>query len=149
MIRLRNISPNGFTIVELMMGLLVVSIVLAALAGLALAMSNGWQATQTQDNLQIARRQTSTQLYYKLHSAKYIGMAASDNSNSSGGSVLGKGAALIFWKGETNPGTTMYAYQLAVIEHDMTSGTLKLYQLPQTASGAMTEFKGWDIDDSG
>jgi prepilin-type N-terminal cleavage/methylation domain-containing protein len=149
MIRLRNISRNGFTIVELTMGLLVVSIILAALAGLALAMSNGWQATQTQDNLQIARRQTSTQIYRKVRSAKYIGVATPDNANSGGGSEMGKGAAVFFWMGETDPGKTMYAYQLAVMEHDMSSATLRLYQLPQTASGAMTEFKGCDIDDSG
>src|SRR5258706_9482180 len=124
MIRLRNITRSAFTIVELTMGLLVVSIILAALAGLALAMSNGWQATQTQDNLQIARRQTSTQIYHKIRSAKYIGMAASDNTNDSGGSVLGKGAAMIFWKGETDPGKIMYAYQIAVIETDMNSATL-------------------------
>src|SRR2546429_3157598 len=101
MIRLRNIPRYGFTIVELTMGLLVVSIILGALAGLALAMSNGWQATQTQDNLQMARRQTSTQMYYKLRSAKYIGVATSDNANSSGGRVLGKGAAGGFWEGDT------------------------------------------------
>jgi len=149
MIRLRNIHRPAFTIVELSMGLLVVAIILAALAGVAVAMSSGWKATETQDNLQVARRQTSTQIYHNIRSARYIGMAAADNSNSSGGTVLGKGAAVIFWKGDTNPGTTMYAYQVAVVEHDMNAATLRLYQLPQTAAGAMTQFLTSDIDDSG
>ena len=149
MIRLRNIHRPAFTIVELSMGLLVVAIILAALAGVAVAMSSGWKATETQDNLQVARRQTSTQIYHNIRSARYIGMAAADNSNSSGGTVLGKGAAVIFWKGDTNAGTTMYAYQVAVVEHDMNAATLRLYQLPQTAAGAMTQFLTSDVDDSG
>ena len=42
----------------------------------------------------------------------------------------------------------MYAYQIAVIEHDLPSSTLRLYQLPQTSGAAMTEFKDCDVDDS-
>src|SRR5947207_1695392 len=149
MYRLRHKSRGGFTLVELMMGLLVMSIIFAALAGLALAMSNGWSATASQDSLQVARRQTSTQMYYNVRSAKYIGAATADNSNTSGGSVAGQGAVVIFWKGDKDPGKIMYAYEIAVIEHDIPSSTLRLYQLPQTASGAMTEFKDCDVDDSG
>ena len=148
MYRLRNKSRGGFTLVELMMGLLVMSIIFAALAGLALAMSKGWSATSTQDNLQVARRQTSTQMYYNVRSAKFIGAATADNSNTSGGSSS-QGAAVIFWKGDKDPGSVMYAYQIAVIEHDIPTSTLRLYQLPQSAPGAMTEFKGCDVDDSG
>src|SRR5580765_4048789 len=111
MYRLRNKSPGGFTLVELMMGLLVMSIVFAALAGLAVAMSNGWRATEAQDSLQVARRQTSTQMYYNIRSAKFIGAATADNSGAS------QGAAVIFWKGDKDPGKTMYAWQVAVIEH--------------------------------
>ena len=147
MYRLRRNSRGGFTLVELMMGLLVMSIIFAALAGLALAMSNGWSATSSQDSLQVARRQTSTQMYYNVRSAKFIGAATADNSNTSGGSTT-QGAVVIFWKGDKDPGTVMYAYQIAVIEHDIATSTLRLWQLPQTASGAMTEFKGCDVDDS-
>jgi len=142
--RLRIHSRSGFTLVELMMGLLVMLIIFAALAGLSLAMSNGWQATANQDDLQVARRQTSTQMYYNLRAAKYIGAASADNS-SGGGS---EGAAVIFWKGDTDPGKVMYAYQLALIEHDLATATLRLYQLPKLANGSMTEFKGCDVDDS-
>ena len=142
MYRLRRKSRGGFTLVELMMGLLVMSIVFAALAGLSVAMSNGWKATETQDSLQVARRQTSTQMYYNIRSAKFIGAATADNGG-------GTGAAVIFWKGDKDPGKTMYAWQIAVIEHDITTSTLRLYQLPQTASGAMIEFKDCDVDDAG
>jgi hypothetical protein len=132
-----------------MMGLVVVAIILGALAGLAVAMSSGWKATETQDNLQIARRQTSTQLYYNIRSARFIGATAADNTNSSGASQPGKGAVIIFWKGDVNNASkNMFAYQVAVIEHDISAGTLKLYQLPQTASGAMTVFQNCDVDDS-
>lgn len=141
--RLRIKSRGGFTLVELMMGLLVMSIVFAALASLLVAMSNGWKATESQDSLQVARRQTSTQMYYNVRSARFIGAATADYS--SGGS--GQGAVVIFWKGDKDPGSTMYAYQIGVIEHDIPSSTLRLYQLPQTASGAMTEFKGCDVDE--
>ena len=143
-LRTQYFHPRGFTIVELSMGLLVMSIIFAAMAGLAVAMSNGWKATETQDNLQVARRQTSTQMYYNIRSAKYIGSASADNS---GGATTG--ASVIFWKGDKDPGKVMYAYQIAVIEHDIPTATLRLYQLPQTAGGAMTEFKDCDVDDTG
>jgi len=146
-LRTNYFHHRGFTIVELSMGLLVMSIIFAALAGLAVAMSNGWKATETQDNLQVARRQTSTQMYYNIRSAKYIGAASADNSG--GGGESGPGAAVIFWKGDKDPGKVMYAYQIAVIEHDIPTATLRLYQLPQTAGGAMTEFKDCDVDDTG
>jgi len=84
-----HLDRRGFTLVELSMGLLVMSIIFAAMAGLAVAMSSGWKATETQDNLQVARRQTSTAMYYNIRSAKFIGATAADNSNSSGGSVTG------------------------------------------------------------
>src|SRR6266581_876737 len=144
-----HLDRRGFTLVELSMGLLVMSIIFAAMAGLAVAMSSGWKATETQDNLQVARRQTSTAMYYNIRSAKFIGATAADNSNSSGGSVTGQGAVVMFWKGDKDPGTTMYAYQIAVIEHDIPTSTLRLWQLPQTTNGAMTEFKNCDVDDSG
>ena len=140
--RLRNAkSHSAFTLVELMMGLLVMSIVFAALASLLIAMSNGWTASATQDNLQVARRQTSTQMYTNVRAAKYIGAASSDNS--------GQGAAVILWKGDKDPGKVMYAWQIAVIEHDIPTSTLRLYQLPQTASAANAEFKDCDVDDAG
>ena len=141
------ISRSGFTIVELTMGLIVMAIILLALAGLAVAMGNGWRATEKQDNLQVARRQTSAQIYYNVRAARYIGVATSDGGGGGGGSS--SGASIIFWKGDANAGKTMYAYQVAVIQHDMGASTLKLYQLPQTASGSMIEFKDCDVDDSG
>lgn len=144
LLRTFSCRRRGFTIVELSMGLLVMSIIFAALAGLAVAMSNGWKATESQDNLQVARRQISTQMYYNIRSAKFIGSATADTG---GGST--QGAAVIFWKGDKDAGKTMYAYQVAVIEHDVPTATLRLYQLPQTASGSMTEFKDCDVDDSG
>lgn len=148
MYRLRNNFRAAFTLVELMMGLLVMSIIFAALAGLSLALSKGWSATSAQDSLQVARRQTSTQMYYNVRSAKFIGAATADNSNTSGGSS-NQGAVVIFWKGDKDAGTVMYAYQIGVIEHDIPTSTLRLWQLPQSASAAMTEFKGCDVDDSG
>jgi len=149
MYRLRNNFRGGFTLVELMMGLLVMSIIFAALAGLSLAMSKGWSATSAQDSLQVARRQTSTQMYYNIRSAKFIGAATADDSTSSGSGSGNQGAVVIFWKGDKDAGAVMYAYQIAVIEHDLATSTLRLWQLPQAASGAMTEFKGCDVDDSG
>jgi prepilin-type N-terminal cleavage/methylation domain-containing protein len=145
--RLPNHFRGGFTLVELMMGLVVMAIIFGALAALSLATGNGWQATESQDNLQVARRQTSTQMYYNIRAAKFIGSATADNSNSSG-AATSLGASVIFWKGDKDPGKTMYAWQIAVIEHDLATSTLRLYQLPQTASGAMTEFKDCDVDDS-
>src|SRR5438309_539866 len=127
--RLRRHSHSGFTLVELMMGLLVMAIIFAALAGLSLTMSNGWQATENQDSLQVARRQVSTQMYYNIRAAKYIGAANADNSNSSGAAASGLGAAVIFWKGDKDPGKVMYAYQVVVIEHDIPTATLRLWQL--------------------
>jgi prepilin-type N-terminal cleavage/methylation domain-containing protein len=131
---------RGFTLIELTMGMLIMVIIIAALGGLSLALSSGWKASETQDNLQVARRQTSTQMYYNVRSAKFIGYAAGDGLSK-------KGAAVLFWKGDKDPGTIMRAYQVALIEHDVDTATLRMYQLPQTASGANTEFKLGDIDE--
>jgi prepilin-type N-terminal cleavage/methylation domain-containing protein len=139
-------SRRGFTLVELSMGMLIMTIILAALGGLAVALTSGWKATEVQDGLQIARRQTSAQMYHNVRSAKFIGAATADKLDSSGPGPR-RGAAVMFWKGDKDPGPVMYAYQIGVIEHDLDTSTLRLYQLPQTASGAMTPFKAMDIDD--
>src|SRR5688572_10208847 len=144
----RGKSRAGFTVVELSMGLLVMTIIFAALSGLALAMSNGWKATEAVDSLQVARRQTSTQLYHNIRSAKFIGRATADDLDSSGPGPGGTGAVMIFWKGDRDPGTIMYAYQIAVIEHDLATATLRLYSLPKTAGAAMTQFKDYDVNDT-
>jgi prepilin-type N-terminal cleavage/methylation domain-containing protein len=149
MLRLRGKTRPGFTLVELSMGLLVMTIIFAALAGLAVAMSSGWKATEAVDSLQVARRQTSTQLYHNIRSAKFIGAATADNNDSSGSGSGNTGAVVIFWKGDKDPGSVMYAYQVAVIEHDLATATLRLYSLPQTAGGSLTEFKDCDVDDAG
>src|SRR3954467_3467920 len=114
-----NLLRRGFTIVELSMGLLVMSIIFAALAGLAVGRGSGWKATESQDNLQVARRQTSTQMYYNVRSAKFLGYTASDDPSSSGPGSGKKGAAVLFWKGDKDPGKIMYAYQVALLEHDV------------------------------
>jgi prepilin-type N-terminal cleavage/methylation domain-containing protein len=139
-------SSRGFTVIELSMGMLIMAIILAALAGLALALSSGWKATETNDGLQAARRQTSTQMYSNVRSAKFIGAATEDKLDSSGPGPRA-GAAVMFWKGKNDPGATMYGHQVALIEHDLDTSTLRLYELPLTAAGAMTEFKAADIDD--
>src|SRR6185295_20170853 len=114
--RVRNnkYRRSGFTLVELTMGMLIMVIIIASLGGLALAIGSGWKATEAQDNLQVARRQTSTQMYYNVRSAKFLGYTAGDTvTGSGGGSSNKKGAAVLFWKGDKDPGKTMYAYQIA------------------------------------
>src|SRR5687767_2543929 len=113
---LRARSSRGFTIVELSMGMLIMAIILAALAGLAVALSSGWRATERQDGLQAGQRQTSAQMYSNVRSAKFIGAATEDKLDSSGPGPR-SGAAMLFWKGKNDPGTTMYAHQVGLIEH--------------------------------
>src|SRR5215212_10030533 len=101
--RLRNNLRRGFTLVELSMGMLLMTIIFAAVGGLAVALSTGWKATETSDGLQMARRQTSTQMYHNVRAAKFIGMASADNADNSGPGS-NRGAAVMFWKGDVDPG---------------------------------------------
>src|SRR5688500_6210263 len=121
--KLMHGRARGFTIVELTMGMLIMTIILASLAGLAAALGTGWKVAESQDGLQASRRQTSTQMYTNVRSAKYIGVAADAKLDSSGPGPR-SGAAVIFWKGKNDPGTTMYAHQIGLIEHDLDTSTL-------------------------
>lgn len=151
---LRRLPPRaGFTFIELMISATMVTLILGAVVAISQAVIQGWGATDRVQSLQVATYQTSVQIYKMLRSANYVGVATADDQQApSAGTVSaapGNGAALMFWT-ENAAGTDakIEACEVSVIAHDRSDNTLKLYQLPATATNAGTRFYTSDISTS-
>jgi hypothetical protein len=125
-----------------MIGLVVLAMIAGAIAGLTTAVAAGWRATEYSQSMQISTRQSATQLYRQLRSARYVSYIASDSG--------GTGAAMMLWRGNSAQpnNTSMRLCDIVLIEHDGPNKTLMLYQVPSTASNFAASFNRTDIDDA-
>jgi hypothetical protein len=169
-------SRRGLTIIELCIGLCVTLLIAAALTGLSLSTAAGWMAGEASQSADRASRQAVLQVTQALRAARYVGLATvdgetvstvagpSDTASSTNAVAVGSvasvtppssvtdpgtpGAALMLWAEDDGDGF-MQVRELALIEHDRVSRTLRLYRGRAGGSGAETVFYDYDIADSG
>jgi Tfp pilus assembly protein PilW len=143
---------RGFTFVEMSLGLVVTSLVAAALTALSLAALSGWRATDGRQATEASAQQSAAQIYRMLRSARYVGLATDDGTafdNGTSSSSPGHGACVLFWRADqAATGSSMKLCEVALIEHDTPSQTLRLYQVPATAANANSIYKRADIDET-
>ncbi len=124
------------------MGLCIMAIIAGAVAALTGAVSTGWEASESTQAVQIGTRQIVAQLQRLLRDGKYVGLATKDGQLvKAAGSTLAAGnynADIMFWSSDTNGDLRMQLSEMALIEHDISSKTLRLYQIPSTATNAAT-----------
>jgi hypothetical protein len=131
-------ARSGFTFVELCLGLVVTSLISAAVASLLLSVSACWNATAELQSATIRANQFTERLSSKLRDAKRIGTWNTGNAAVAAG--------LIFWRDVNNDGIMTYS-ELAVIQHEPTTQTIDLYTVslgagdpdPTWSSAALTD----------
>jgi len=122
-IRRSRLSAAGFTLMELMIGMMVTALVTAASAALLSAVGQGWkQSDSTQDD-SLSIVQAHLRLQRVLRGAKQIGLCHS-------GSIEGSSsAAVLIWKADTNLDSQMQFSELALIEHNPSDGIIRYYEV--------------------
>jgi type II secretory pathway component PulJ len=145
-------ARRGFTLVELMISSTLVMLVLSSVVAISYAVTEGWQATENAQLLQVSTYQASAQVYKLLRSANYVGIATADNQQvvtaGTVSSAAGAGAEAIFWTDDAGADGKIQASEITLIEHNLGDQTLKLYQIPKTASNATVRFLTADLSTS-
>jgi len=145
-------NRRGFMLVELLISSTLIVLTLGAIVAVSYATTEGWRCSDRAQTLHVTTYRTSAQLYRLLRSGNYVGLATADDQQSTSPGIIsaspGAGAAVMFWAENGIDDAKIEAAEVALIEHDRSTNTLKLYQLPKTAPNANTRFYTNDISTS-
>jgi type II secretory pathway pseudopilin PulG len=129
---------RAFTVLELLIGMVVMVIVLAALSAISLSVVQGWEQADGTQTLELQSEQIYTRVRHYLSSAKYIGLV--DAGSLTG--TVSPPATIFFWANDDWLGVSDGAPEIgemAEIAHDPTTNTLWLYQPIPAASMNATQ----------
>jgi prepilin-type N-terminal cleavage/methylation domain-containing protein len=125
----RRMDPHarrpGFTLVELMMGLVITSLVMGALAALSFAMSRAWSQSESGQSSSISSHQAAIRLQNFLRQAKLVGLVRAGSTNGS----MSPGGCAMLWLRDDNADGKVQLTEIGLIEHDLTQKRVKLYQV--------------------
>jgi hypothetical protein len=114
---------RGFTLFELMLGMLVTSLVIGASAALLSAVAQGWTQSEAAGNSTNRVAMTHIRLQRILRAAKQLGAWRA-------GSIEGTGSAsLLIWKGDANLDGRVQFSEVALLEFDPADGKLRYYEV--------------------
>jgi type II secretory pathway pseudopilin PulG len=123
-LQLRSRSrAGGFTLLELVLGMMITGLVMAAIAALLSAVAQGWKQsseTQTQSNHVV---QVHARVQKLLRSARQLGACRHGSLDGMNPTA----AALFMWKGDTNDDGTVQFSELGLLVHEGTLGTPEAY----------------------
>jgi prepilin-type N-terminal cleavage/methylation domain-containing protein len=126
---------RGFTLIELLIGLAVTAMVLSALAAFTLSAAQGWTANDGTQGVQGQSGQVYDRVRFQLASAKYIAQVQAGSLTN----PAARPGSVFYWASDNWNGISDEAPEvgeMALIQHDPTTGTLWLYQ--PIAASAMT-----------
>jgi len=119
---------RGFTIVELIIGMFITAMVLAALAAVSMAVSTGWQQAESADSAFVTGTQVQSRLAEYFRPASALGVVQKGTLNSSVSP-----ATLFFWMGDatdasnpTGDGSIQFN-EIGLLRYDPTSEEIRLY----------------------
>jgi prepilin-type N-terminal cleavage/methylation domain-containing protein len=124
---LSRIHPGGFTFIELMIGLVITAMIMAAMAAVMTSVAEGWQAGNVSQSTQMQANQIYNRVQKILSGAKYV-ILPTDG---------GSGNEILFWANDNLiADSTVEAGELGLIEWDSTTSSLYLYEAPSNLSGS-------------
>jgi hypothetical protein len=124
----RDTIRSGFTIFELMLGMIVTALIAGAAASLLAATAQGWKQSEDAGSASNRVIMTHLRLQKVLRAAKQLGACRS-------GAIEGTdSAALLIWKADTNLDNKVQFSELALLEHDPGDGKLRCYEVSYPAS---------------
>jgi hypothetical protein len=131
-------QSHGFTVVELSMGLVIVSMIMLAIAGIMTAVAQAWTDQEMNQSIQVQANQVYVRVQHILSAAKYV---AQYNAGSLNGSSIGY---IIFWRADDYPASpndeTVQSGEMAAIAQDPTTSTLWLYEAIPYSQMSSTQY---------
>lgn len=129
-------NKRAFTVVELCFGLVVTSLVMAAVATFLLAVSQSWRYSDQVETTSMHAWQATVRLVRTVQDARLIGAVSQ-------GDIFGttpNPAAVIVWTADTNGDGAIQGAECAMVEHDDVQRVLRLYPAGQ---GDATTVLSW------
>jgi prepilin-type N-terminal cleavage/methylation domain-containing protein len=124
--RLEIRKYRAFTLIELMIGLVITAMVMAAMAAVMTSVAEGWQAGSVSQSTQMQANQIYTRVQKILSGAKYVILPTNGSSGSS----------IIFWANDNLiADSTVEAGEIGLITWDSTTQSLYLYEAPSNLTG--------------
>ncbi|MBV8780567.1 MAG: hypothetical protein JO353_04155 [Phycisphaerae bacterium] len=127
----RRLQHRGFTFVELCLGLVITSMVLAGVASFAMAVSTAWRNAGSSESILLSANHDALLLNEKIRAC---GLTGGWTSGSIDGSST-TGAAVLLWKGDANSDGFINYTEILLIQHDPKTSRINLYQTPTGYSG--------------
>jgi hypothetical protein len=118
---------RAFTVVEMSFGLIVTSLVMAAVAAFLLAVGQSWRYSDQVETTSMHAWQATVRLVRTVQDARLIGAV-------SPGDIFGptpNPAAVIVWTTDTNGDGAIQGAECAMVEHDDVQQVLRLYPAGQ------------------
>ena len=122
----RSAHPRAaaFTAVEMMMGLVITSLVMGAVAAFTLAMTQAWKQNDPSKTVELAGAQATARLQDMFREAKYSGLVRA-------GSLAGTTtptASIFLWTADTNGDNLIQFSEITLIEHNSSTKKLMIYK---------------------
>jgi hypothetical protein len=142
-------ARRAFTFIELCLGLVVTSLVMAAVAAFTLAVSTSWRHSDQAQTTAAHARQMSARLARLVQDARLIGAV---QAGAIDGTPPAPAAALL-WVDDTNGDGAIQGAECAMVEHDPVAKVIHVYAAGQgdaaivlnwatfTAPAVLTNFK--------
>jgi Tfp pilus assembly protein FimT len=125
----------GFTLTELLLGIMISSMTLAALAALALAVGQEWENSEPKSwqnhnatPIRVSSYQSTARIEDIIRHARYLGWAGVMSD--------GSGAAVFLWMNDNVQSGEVNLCEVVLLDYVTATGILTMYQVPTTASNA-------------
>jgi hypothetical protein len=116
-------ARGGFTLMELVMGMIVTGLVMSAIAGLLSAVAMGWEQNGRAQANSVHRVQAHARIQRILKGVKQLGAV---RHGSVDGTTM-PAAAVMFWKSDDNGDSKVQFSELALLAHEGAVGTPGAY----------------------
>jgi type II secretory pathway pseudopilin PulG len=114
---------RGFTLFELMLGMMITALITGAVAALLAAVAQGWQQSGEASNSSNIVMMTHLRLQKVVRAAKQLGAVRT-------GSIEGTDVAdVLIWKADTNLDNQVQFSELALLEHTPADGKIRCYEV--------------------
>jgi prepilin-type N-terminal cleavage/methylation domain-containing protein len=129
---------KGFTLLELLIGMVITALVLTALATVTYAVSVNWRTAESVESSYMAGTQINARFSQWFRSAASLGAVETGSMTPTAAT-----AAVFFWKGDTTSGSypngdgKIQFNEIALLEHDQASQEVRLY--------TVTDWSNWSV----
>jgi prepilin-type N-terminal cleavage/methylation domain-containing protein len=133
-------NRRGFTLMELVFGVLILSLIAGAVAGLTRAVAMDWEQSEQTQTVDLRASLIAARLESMLRQAKYIGLVRPGSLDGS----ASKPAAVMLWLNDSDGSGTMTFPELGLLQHDTSSNTLYLYTVKFPSGWSATQIASWN-----